>query len=138
MTQSSTPSMYEDVVRFHQEILGVPPRESLTMHSQEWILERGRFLAEENAEFLDAGLTGDMTGAVDGLLDTIYVALGTLYMMGVPVQHCWDVVQLANMSKVKGVTKRGNAIDAVKPTGWTGPEAGITAILLAEVNKATD
>jgi len=126
--------MYNDVVRFHRDVLLVvrPPKPTLV--SEEWLMERFRFLTEEIQEYIEAGIAGDMVGTVDGLLDTIYVALGTLHLMGVPVQACWDLVQKANMGKVPGVTKRGNAVDAVKPYGWVGPEAGIAALLLKEID----
>jgi predicted HAD superfamily Cof-like phosphohydrolase len=128
--------MYDDVVQFHIEILGVAAPPSPSLRSQEWLMERFRFLTEEVNEFLEAGLAGDMVGAVDGLLDTVYVALGTLHMMGVPAEDCWQMIQKANMSKVRGVTKRGNTIDAAKPDGWVGPEAGIAAIILRKINEA--
>jgi predicted HAD superfamily Cof-like phosphohydrolase len=131
-----TNSMYDDVARFHTEILNVSAAPSPTLVSEDWLMERFRFLTEEVNEFLEAGLRGDMVGATDGLLDTVYVALGTLHMMGVPVQACWDLVQQANMAKVRGVTKRGNAIDAVKPVGWVGPEQGIAAILGRALDEA--
>lgn len=125
----TTLSMYEDVVTFHKHVIGIAPPSSPTLVSQEWLMERFRFLTEEIQEYIEAGLAGDMVGTVDGLLDTVYVALGTLHLMGVPVQQCWDQVQKANMAKVVGVTKRGNQYDAVKPEGWVGPEAGIAAII---------
>lgn len=130
----TTPSMLDDVVAFHTEILDVIPTGLPSLHSQEWVTERFRFLAEEVNEFYAAGMTGDMVAATDGLLDTIYVALGTLHMMNVPVQACWDAVQKANMSKVRGITSRGNKIDAVKPDGWVGPELAIADAILGVVN----
>lgn len=132
---NSTPKMSDDVAEFHQKILGVYPEGSPTLHSQEWLIERFRFLNEEVQEFFDAGLQGDIVKATDGLLDTIYVALGTLYMMEVPTEACWALVQRANMAKVRGTTKRGNKIDATKPEGWVGPEAGIAALILRQVDE---
>lgn len=128
-------SMFDDVAKFHQEILGVMPPEMPTLVSQEYVTERVRFLLEEVTEFGDSGMTGDMVGAADALADIIYVALGTAYRMGMPFEAIWQLVQKANMSKVKGVTKRGNAIDAAKPEGWVGPEAGIAALFLKEIDK---
>lgn len=129
--------MYDDVALFHTEVLNVSRPTSPTLVSEEWIMERFRFLTEETQEFLESSLAGDMVGAVDGLLDTVYVALGTLHLMGVPAQACWDLVQKANMGKIRGITKRGNAVDALKPHGWVGPEAGIAALILREVNRET-
>lgn len=125
--------MYNDVIRFHKEVLLVEAPPKPTLVSEEWLIERFRFLTEEVQEFIEAGLVGDMVGTIDGLLDTVYVALGTLHMMGVPTQACWDLVQKANMAKVRGTTKRSNAIDATKPEGWVGPEAGIAALIAREL-----
>lgn len=130
------PSMFDDVAEFHIKILGQPSADTPSLISQEWLLERFRFLAEESNEYLEAGMRGDIVGAVDGLLDIIYVALGTLYIMGIPVQECWNHVQQANMSKVRGMTKRGNAFDAAKPTGWVAPEAAIAKSLGDALEKA--
>lgn len=132
---NSTPNMYHDVVEFHQQILGVFPEGSPTLHSQEWITERMRFLTEEVNEYYEAGMTGDIVGTVHELLDVVYVALGTLYMLEVPVEACWALVQRANMAKVKGTTKRGNKIDATKPEGWVSARAGIAALILNKVNE---
>ena len=49
--------------------------------------------------------------------------------MGIPLDKVWDVVHHANMTKVKGTTKRGIANDAMKPIGWVGPEVNIAKIL---------
>lgn len=131
----TTNSMFNDVVKFHQEVLRVPPPEGVTLVSKEFAMERFRFLAEETNEYLEAMLEADMVKAVDGLLDIVYVALGTLYYMGVPVQECWNAVQKANMAKVRGVTSRGNEIDARKPEGWMGPETEIAAAILGIINQ---
>lgn len=125
----TTNSMFDDVADFHKVVLGIPHTTTPTLVSAEFALERFRFLNEEVGEYLEAAHQGDMVAAVDGLLDTIYVALGTLYFMGVPVQECWDAVHKANMAKVRGITKRGNACDAVKPPDWVGPEAEIAVAI---------
>ena len=129
---SASRSMFEDVKTFHDVVLGVPPTPPYSFHSEAWMLERYRFLMEEVTEFYDCAHAGDMVGAVDGLLDTVYVALGTLHLMGMTndqVQACWDAIQKANMGKVRGTTKRGNLVDAAKPANWVGPETTIAAVL---------
>ncbi len=78
--------------------------------------------------------------AFDGLLDLVYVALGTADMMGLasklPIDvksswatiwwEGWTRVHNANMSKVlvenKNLSKRKNRWDVVKPKGWKKPE----------------
>lgn len=121
----STSDMLRDVADFHELILGVNAPAEPSLVSQEYCLERMRFMHEELTEFAEASSTGDIVGVADALADIVYVALGTAYKMGLPFDDIWRAVQYANMQKVKGVTKRGNAIDAVKPAGWVGPEAAI-------------
>lgn len=58
----------------------------------------------------------------DALVDLVYVAHGTAVMLGLPWKHLWNDVQRANMSKVRGMTKRGHAVDVTKPEGWVGPQ----------------
>lgn len=117
--------MFEDVVKFHEEILGQPPSAMPSLVSHEFVVERWRFMQEELDEFYNAAFDADIVGAADGLADIIYVALGTAYLMGLPMNDIWRAVQSANMRKVRGQTKRGNAFDAAKPEGWVGPEPDI-------------
>jgi predicted HAD superfamily Cof-like phosphohydrolase len=62
----------------------------------------------------------------DALVDIVYVAMGTAYMMGLPWQQLWDEVQRSNMDKVRASdasqSKRKNSLDVVKPQGWVGPD----------------
>lgn len=107
--------------------------------------ERVEFLLEELTEFAhaagleftrehDEGIGGldtsvfddscsqDLAEQADALVDIVYVALGTAVMLGLPWDWLWDDVQRANMEKVRGVTKRGHAVDVTKPPGWLGPQ----------------
>lgn len=126
---SSTCDLMQDVVDFHEIILDVYAPSTPTLRSSEYCVERTRFLAEELTEFSDAAAKGDLVGVSDALADIVYVALGTAHMMGLPFEDIWRAVQSANMNKRRGITKRGNAIDAVKPEGWVGPEAAIARAL---------
>ena len=79
-------------------------------------------LQEELAELIDAAEADDEVEVVDALLDLVYIALGTCVMLGFDTQAHWNEIQRANMSKVKGVTKRGHNVDVKKPDGWVGPQ----------------
>lgn len=118
-------NMLKDVEDFHTLILGVEPPATPTLISEEFCMERTRFLAEELTEFAEASASGDIVGVADALADIVYVALGTSIQMGLPWDEIWAAVQSANMRKVSGPTKRGNKVDAMKPAGWVGPEAAI-------------
>jgi predicted HAD superfamily Cof-like phosphohydrolase len=117
--------MLKDVADFHELILNSHAEVTPSMISLEYCIERAAFLHEELDEFCVASGEGDMVGVADALADIVYVALGTAYKMGLPFDEIWRAVQIANMQKQRGITKRGNAVDAVKPAGWQGPEAAI-------------
>ena len=65
---------------------------------------RLRFLKEELFELQASMEYGDQAGAFDALLDLVYVAMGTAHLMGFPWQEGWDLVQAANMSKLRATT----------------------------------
>lgn len=67
----------------------------------------------------------DLSAQADALIDLVYFAKGTSVMLGLPWSELWDDVQRANMAKVRGVGKRGHAVDCVKPEGWIGPQTGV-------------
>lgn len=93
--------------------------------------ERYKFLAEELAEFWSACHDGDFPGQADALIDLVYVAIGTGVLMGLPWKVLWDDVQRANMAKERGIGKRGNKVDLVKPKNWVPPQ---TELILLEAS----
>lgn len=99
--------------------------------------ERIEFMQEELDEFIEGagfeydlandidwwpGKEQDLAKQADALVDLVYVALGTAVMLGLPWDWLWNDVQRANLSKVRGMTKRGHAVDVTKPEGWQGPQ----------------
>jgi hypothetical protein len=81
---------------------------------------------EELGETMSAALVqSNPEEVVDGLIDTIVFAIGTLDIMGVDTKKAWDEVYQANMSKQAGVKPgRPNKFglpDLLKPTGWRAP-----------------
>lgn len=129
-------NMLKDVEEFHELILNDHAPSTPTLVSEDYCMERTRFLAEELQEFAEASSDGDIVKTADALADIVYVALGTAYRMGLPWDEIWEAVQSANMRKVAGQTKRGNKIDAYKPEGWVGPEAAIARAINRRVNNA--
>ena len=116
---------YEDVAAFHEKF-------GLTYNGGPRLLDfdvlsfRMKFLEEELGEFIESAAEQDLPGMADALIDLVYVAMGTAYMLGLPWQQLWNEVQRANMSKVraqsKDESKRGSSLDVIKPAGWTGPD----------------
>jgi len=118
-------NMLHDVADFHELILEDHAAHAPSLISMEYCVERARFLTEELDEFVVGANEGSIVKVADALADIIYVALGTAYKMGLPFDEIWRAVQSANMQKKRGITKRGNKVDAIKPEGWVGPEAAI-------------
>jgi predicted HAD superfamily Cof-like phosphohydrolase len=105
---------------------------------------RMMFLEEELAEFSHAQAaayyaiaTGDtqkyqeaVHDMIDAMGDLIYVAAGTLYLMGGRHDVVFQTIHSANMKKVRAETaqdsKRGSTFDVVKPAGWKAPDHYLT------------
>ncbi len=131
-------NMIKDVADFHELILNDPPSVPPSLVSLDYCIERTKFMHEELTEFMEAASEGDIVKVADALADIAYVALGTAYKMGLPFDKIWAAVHAANMRKVRGITSRGNKVDAAKPEGWTGPEGDIARAIIRQVNNASE
>lgn len=89
---------------------------------------RLKFLREELQEVEEAAVLGDLAQLGGELADLIWVAIGFALRSGIDLRGHWDEIQRANMAKVRATdpsqSKRGNAIDIVKPEGWQRPNHG--------------
>ncbi len=130
-----TCKMFEDVRAFHRKFK-LAPRASYSHlpTGDDLLAYRSAFLAEELAEFDVAVETDDVVGALDALIDLVYVALGTADLCGMSGvwEAAWDEVQRANLAKRRVASAaesgRGSTYDVVKPPGWRPPDvAGIVA-----------
>lgn len=112
---------FEDVKALHEKF-GLLVGSSPGHLTQEKAEERVRFLQEELDEFKEALQTNDLAKQLDALIDLVYVAKGTAVMLGIQWDEHWDEVHRANLSKVRGIGKRGNKVDLIKPDGWRPPD----------------
>ena len=93
-------------------------------NNSELINFRTAFLMEELAEYTNAITKKDAAGALDALVDIVYIALGTAWLFNLPFEKAWNEVQKANMSKIRAkdkTGKRGTKFDVVKPKDWKAP-----------------
>ena len=83
------------------------------------------FLEEEFEETQAAFLNKDHKEVVDGLIDLIVIAIGTLDLFKCDADVAWDKIHHSNMAKEPGANKsRKNPFglpDMVKPKGWKSP-----------------
>ena len=118
-------TLLKDIDSFHKkykfeknEKVGIPD-------DNELVNFRTSFLMEELAEYTQAITKKDAAGALDALVDIVYIALGTAWLFNLPFERAWDQVQKANMSKIRTKSKskkRGTSFDVVKPKGWRPPD----------------
>jgi len=92
------------------------------------------FLREELNETEAAVNNREPEEVVDGLIDLMVVAVGTLDAFGVDGEMAWKEVLKANMSKEVGQKEsRPNPLgmpDLIKPEGWKGPDhSGNTGVM---------
>lgn len=121
---------FDDVGRFHEKF----QLENTTFYPpgprepHEEVLDfRLKFLEEELQEFREGMDEMDHAQMFDALIDLVYVALGTAHFLGYPWREGWNLVQAANMNKVRAQadasdSKRGSSFDVVKPEGWQPPD----------------
>jgi len=84
--------------------------------------QRVEHLLEEASELQVAIDESNKEELIDALLDVVYIAIGTAVLCGFDVEAHWNEIQRANMSKERGITKRGHAFDVCKPANWVGPD----------------
>lgn len=119
-------SMLGDIDEFH-DVFRLPQLEEPGFLHQSFMAYRINFLYEEVQELQVAHADGDLEKAFDGLIDLIYVALGTAWLMNLPFAEGWSRVHKANMLKERADgpndprSKRNSTYDVVKPEGWVPP-----------------
>lgn len=124
---ASSRSHYLDLAAFHAKF-GLTPNLLPDFLPEDVERFRLDFLQEELDEIRDAAEAGDLPKMFDGLLDLVYVAIGTAHLMGLPWQDGWDEVQRANMAKERASgadderSTRKHSADVVKPEGWAPPD----------------
>lgn len=138
----SIEAFYQDIEDFHRRF-GLGPEEPGVPRALEDELAEFRynFIEEEAAEWLDANtmqtssslltpeeVKTELVSQLDGIVDMLYVVLGTAHMQGFTAEHineAWRRVHDANMKKVRAQaaedSKRMSKFDVVKPEGWTPP-----------------
>ena len=114
----------KDIDNFHKKY-GFEKNEKVDIpKNNELINFRTAFLMEELAEYTNAITKKDAAGALDALVDIVYIALGTAWLFNLPFEKAWNEVQKANMSKIRAkdkTGKRGTKFDVIKPKDWKAP-----------------
>jgi len=118
---------FKDIVDFHRKF-GLEPMKKEALDN-DLATFRFAFMSEELDEWATADADRDLHGCLDGMIDLVYVALGTLVMHGfteAEMREAWRRVHEANMKKMRatspGDSKRKTTYDVIKPRGWVPPD----------------
>lgn len=131
---------FKDVTAFHEKFgidyKGKPrelPDELLDFRHKRMIEEVTEI--EEAMQKLDRGMTfmnkqritEGLEQKLDGLVDLVYIALGTAHLHGFDFDAAWQRVHAANMAKASArdfmhLSRYKNPNDVIKPPGWIAPD----------------
>src|SRR3954464_9197429 len=106
-----------DMVREFHAKFGLPVGDSVSFRAADL---RGKLIAEEARETVDALKLRDMVEVADGLCDVLYVVFGTAISLGIDLLPLFAEVHRTNMRKDGGATRADGKI--LKPEGWKPPE----------------
>lgn len=119
-------NMIDDVRHFHAT-MGVPIEELPTLSTIERRLLRMRLIQEEAGETAQALIENDLAAIADGVIDLLYVTIGTAIELGLPIEALWAEVHRTNVAKAGGPIREDGK--QLKPPGWTPPDiAGVLTI----------
>lgn len=127
MTTPETPDLLTGTTEFMQLAEQLAEPEFPELYHDDLRGLRRDMLAEECTEYCVAEFNGDLVGAVDGLLDIIVIAWGTLlaYVGEDKAKAAAAEVVRSNLSKVDGtlgpIVRREDG-KILKPEGWQPPD----------------
>jgi len=107
----------QDVKDFHTAFNHPAPEYVEDMPSMSMLEFRKRLIKEECQELCEAIDEGNLSKIAAEAVDLIYVVVGTLVSLGLPLMPFWRDVQRANMTKV--INPDGGK--PLKPEGWVAP-----------------
>lgn len=111
---------FDDVRTFHKEMgLKVGEGRPVVLAGADWE-RRVRLILEELAELARAQASKDLPEFADGLVDLVWVVLGTAVEAGMPWDVLWQEVKRSNMAKLGGKLDASGKL--LKPEGWTPPD----------------
>lgn len=131
--EDHTTNMIRDVLCFHMQA-GQPAPASPLVPSHDELELRRDLHKEEVTKELDDALESlkevttqweaieALAAVADGIVDGIYVLLGTGVQLGIPLAEVWRRVHAANMAKIKDGVHRRSDGKILKPPGWVPPD----------------
>lgn len=107
-----------DVRTFHITFGHPAPLSPVSVMNDNMLEFRIARIEEECKELVEALRERSLAKIAAEAVDVIYVVVGTLVALGLPLMPFWRDVHRANMSKVPA----GPLVKPIKPDGWVGPD----------------
>ena len=107
-----------DVRDFHVTFGHDAPATPVSVMNDNMLEFRIARIEEECKELVSAIRERSLAKIAAEAVDVIYVVVGTLVALGLPLMPFWKDVHRANMSKVYA----GPLTKPIKPDGWVGPD----------------
>lgn len=133
--------MFKTVKKFHEKF-GIEPfnytnsetyptNDKLTKEQKAFLKFKYNHIKEEVKELNEAIKAQDYHEVMDAVTDIVWLSYGLVDVLGFnywQAKYSHTIVKRANMSKELAGTPerstRGNAMDIIKPEGWTPPNYG--------------
>ena len=143
MGQQRLRAVQHDIMRFMQamgqEVRTSPqalPRPELDLRialiTEEYDETISALIDLRNPALSDGERNALIADVADGVVDMVYVLVGTTLAMGIDLEDIWAEVQRANMDKTTGPVRRDGK--RLKPDDWRGPQ--VAAILREQRNRS--
>lgn len=131
---SDTKTNFQKVKEFHREVVNLDlPKHPRVLSLRDEDLRVNLHL-EEQEEFEEALLDGDIISAAKELADILYVVYGTADYMGIDIDKVFDEVHNSNMSKKGGPIRADGK--QLKPPHWK--PADVESVLRKQCWKPKD
>jgi predicted HAD superfamily Cof-like phosphohydrolase len=123
-------NVFEALKEFHDKFhMRVRRRGDPGFFNEHLFKVRTDFMCEELDEYIFASVEKHLPNALDGLIDLLYVVVGTIDLHGWTPEQAAEAfrrVHEANMKKVlvrsERESKRRTLYDVKKPAGWVAPD----------------
>ena len=109
----------QDVAGFHRA-MGLSVSNAPKVMDCKTTSLRISLVLEETKELVTALMDNDTIKIADGIVDSIYVILGTAVSAGINISPIWDEIHKTNMAKSGGAVRKDGK--RLKPEGWKPPE----------------
>jgi predicted HAD superfamily Cof-like phosphohydrolase len=128
--RTSVDQAFRDLIEFETRCGHPPTDQPPGIPDERTQALRIRLITEEYVELTTALTEGNLPEIADGIVDLIYVCLGTAVRLGINLVPVWNVIHCANLEKFGRGSHREADGKISKPENWKHPD--IAAFLASQ------